>query len=312
MLNLYLVVLVAAQFDGGLRAGVIRRGQRTQTIAVYKIEGAIAGDAVRRFANFCDEVKHDRKVKAIVLRVNSPGGGVSASDQIHHLLEQLKETGKKVVVSMGGVAASGGYYISAGADEIIAEPTTITGSIGVVMAYPVIRGTLDKLGMDAVVIKSRHAGAWKDEGSWLQHPPPHQRKHLQEIRAKMQATFERVVLTGRGDRLNPRTVKHTIPPDETNAEPVQITETEPLNGKIYLPEEAKKLGLIDAIGYLTKAIDRAGHLAGLDRPHVIRYERRRSILAELMDSRKSSLLNLNVRTIDELQTPRVLLMWKAE
>jgi len=312
MLNLYLLVLVASQLDGGFREGVIRRGKREQTVAVYNIEGTIDADAVRRFSRLCDRVKRDPKVKALVLRVDSPGGGVSAADQIHHHIEQLRERGKRVVVSMGGVAASGGYYISAPADEIIAEPTTVTGSIGVIMIWPVITGTLEKIGMETVVIKSSNARIWKDEISSLRHPAPYQRKHLQEVLDQIQEKFELVVIRGRADRLKPKTVTRTIASEDGEAEDVEITETEPLNGKIYLPEEAKEFGLIDGIGYLDAALDRASALGGLDDPHIVRYERRRGLLAELLESRRSSLLDLDIKTIDEFQTPRILLMWKAE
>lgn len=312
MLNVLLAILAVGQLDGGFRHVTISEGKASQVVAVYKVQGAIDGDAVRKFAGFYNEVKDNRNVKAVVLRVNSPGGGVSASDQIHHLVTRLQAKGKKVVVSMGAVAASGGYYISASADEIFAEPTTITGSIGVVMAWPVIRGTLEKIGMETVVIKSSHARGWKDEGSFLQQPQAHHRKHLQGLLDNIQTRFEKVVLAGRGDRLKPRQASYTVSAGGDDPGTIEITETEPLNGKVYLSDEAKQLGLIDSVGYLSDAIDRAAALAGLDRPRVVRYDLRRSLLAELLEARSNPLLGVSIKGLDEFQTPRLLMMWKAE
>ena len=312
LMNFYLIAVLAASLDGKFSTTTIREGQEDQTVAVYAVEGIIDRAAAQHFARFYAEIKGD-DVKAVVLRVDSPGGGVTSSDQIHHLVGKLRKDGKKVVVSMGGVAASGGYYISAGADEIIAEPTTITGSIGAIMGWLVIRGTLEKIGMETVMIKSSNARGWKDEISSFKLPDPRQREHLQEILDKIQEKFEDVVRTGRGSRLKPREKTYALEVGEGDeARQETVTETEPLNGKIYLAEESKELGLIDGIGYLTDATDRAAALAGLTDAKVVRYEIRRGLLAELVGAKSSPGLELNVKSLDEFQTPRIMLMWKAE
>ena len=109
------------------------------------------------------------------------------------------------------VAASGGYYMSAPADEIYAEPTTITGSIGVIGGWVVLKGTLDKIGAEPIVVKSTHAQGWKDEMSMYAAPHAYQMKHIQEVLDKMQERFEEVVRTGRGNRLHPQAASYTIP-----------------------------------------------------------------------------------------------------
>ena len=128
-------------------------------IGVIKITGAIvdSGPIVRQL----EEFKEDRGIKAIILRIDSPGGGVGASQEIY--TEVLKtKTIKKVIVSMGGVAASGGYYIASAGDKIIANPGTITGSIGVLMEFIQVRELFQKIGVDLEVLKS---GEFKDTGS---------------------------------------------------------------------------------------------------------------------------------------------------
>ena len=311
LMNLYLLVLLAAQLDAGFATETILKGAADQTIAVYAVTGIIDEEAAQRFSRFYDEVRTDDEVKAIVLRVSSPGGGVTASDQIHHLVKQLDKQGKPVVVSMGGVAASGGYYISAPAREIIAEPTTVTGSIGVIIAWPVLRGTLDKLGIEMVVMKSTHAQGWKDEANWVQPPAPRHREHLQEILDEIQAKFEEVVIKGRGGRLKTRKGTYTVTAGKQDV-PREVEETEPFNGKVYLAAQAKQLGLIDAIGYVSQATDRAAVLAGLQNPRVVRYAPRQGLLAELIRGQNEPLLSLSAKNLDEFQTPRILLMWKAE
>jgi len=309
VMNVYLLILLAARLEDGFDKTTITPGEQGQTVAIYQVAGFIDSEAVQRFSRFHSEVKADENIKAVVLRVSSPGGGVAASDQIHHLVKDLADNGKTIVVSMGGMATSGGYYISAPAREIIAEPTTVTGSIGVLMVWPILSGTLDKLGIEMVVMKSTNAEGWKDETLGLAKPDSRQRRHLQELLDKLQSDFESVVRAGRGSRLKTRKVTIRIGDGETAK---TVTETEPFNGKIYLPDEAKRLGLIDHVGYLSKAVDRAAALAGLVKPNVIRYEHRRGLLAELMKSQHGSALSLSTKSIDEFQTPRILLMWKAQ
>jgi len=311
--NIYLGAIIAADLAGGMVKTTIREGRENQTIALYDINGMIGGRAVEQFDRFCKEITNDDNVKAVVLRVSSPGGGVSASDQMYEMVRRLKEdAGKTVVVSMGGVAASGGYYISAAADEIVAEPTTITGSIGVIAGWPIIKGTLDKIGMEIVVMKSGNARGWKDERSLLQRPDEHQRAHLQQMLDSMQARFEKVVRAGRGERLRTREVPRIVRIGKgEKVTDKQITETEPFNGKIYRADEALELGMIDRVGYLDAAIAAAGELAGLDKPNVVRYRLRKSLVKQLLEARTGA-LDIGVSAIEELQTPRMMMIWRVE
>ncbi|GAG23123.1 unnamed protein product, partial [marine sediment metagenome] len=255
------------------------------------------------------EVSRDQNVKAVVLRVNSPGGGVAHSDQIYSLVKKLREVGgKKVVASMGGIAASGGYYVCAPADAIVAEPTTITGSIGVIMGWMVVKGTLDRIGMETVMLKSSNARGWKDEISPFKQPDERQKRHLRKILDTMQARFEKVVKEGRGQRLKTNRVSYTVRTGQgEEAREVKITETEPLNGKVYMPDEALAFGLIDKIGYQEVAIDRAADLARLTNPNVVVYRRAKGLLVELLEAKSASTVRLDASLLDRLQTPRILM-----
>jgi len=313
LVHLFLIAGIAAGMRSGFNQTVVEKGRPDQVVAVYRIDGVIEGETAGRFRRFCREVEGDRNVKAVVLRVNSPGGGVSASDEVQDMVKGLRQAGKTVVVSMGGVAASGGYYVSAPADLIVAEPTTVTGSIGVMAAWPVISGTLEKIGVETVVMKSSRAAGWKDEGSPLAQPQEHHRRHMQEILDDIQAKFEQVVREGRGGRLVTRPASYTVTQGQGDqAREVKVTETEPLNGKVYLAKEAMELGLVDRIGYRHDAIDAARELAGLNEPEVKEYEVRLGFLNELIQGRTSGVLDLGVRSLEELGTPRLLMMWKAD
>ena len=322
MMNLWLGAIVAAQSQGDFIQTTVQTGEDDQAIAVYTIAGVIDDAAATRFREFCRLVLKDANVKAVVLRVNSPGGGVGASDEIHSLVKALKDGGKKVVVSMGAVAASGGYYVSAPADEIVAEPTTITGSIGVIASWVVLDQTLNKIGAEMMVVRSSHARGWKDGISSFHKPQPRHRKHLQQLLDAMQARFEAVVKDGRGDKL-PQAAREGRMKDVSEeltvnqaGEKVTVTKEPhaPFNGNIFLADKAKELGLIDKIGYRRAAIERAKTLANLSKPKVVRYETRRGFLQHMMgaSSRESRGLTIDRETLDDLQTPRIMMLWKPE
>ena len=316
-LNVTLISVIAnevvARYRRGMAIKVIHKGQSDQTVAVYHLQGVIQPEAVEAFQKFFDEVITDDNVKAVVVRVVSPGGSVTSSDQIRRMVRELKEADKKVVVSMGGVAASGGYYISAPADEILAEPTTLTGSIGVLMTYFVLEGTLEEIGIEPVVIKSTHADLWKDAASPLRKITPRERKYLLAILDTYQKQFEQVVRDGRGKRLKTITTMHSKTVGEgDDARVVKVTETAPFNGKVYLAADALALGLIDGIGYRADAIARAAELAGLKKPRVLQFLARRSPLELLVEGKSSSVLHLGPELLDRLQTPRFEMIWKAD
>ena len=228
------------------------------------------------------------------------------------MVKKLKDFGKTVVVSMGSVAASGGYYISAPADEIFAEKTTITGSIGVITGWYVFKGTMDKIGAEQFTIKSTNAQMWKDEMSPTARPHQYQLEHIQSVLDAMQTRFESVVKQGRGTRLTTRTETVTIAgKDGTPA--VTRKNIEPFNGKIYLADDALKLGLIDQIGYEEAAIDQGGRRwPGSTDSRVVRYTRRRSFMESLLDGKANGSIQIDRKLIDQLQTPKFMMLWKAE
>ena len=314
LMNLVLLAAVGTQFGNleaaGLATYEMRSGTGSQTIAVYNVSGVIDGAAVGQFRRFFNSVVDNDKVKAVVLRVDSPGGGVTASDQICNMVKELKLSGKTVVVSMGSLAASGGYYVSAPADEIFAEETTITGSIGVIAGWVVLKGTLDKIGAEPVTVKSSHAQTWKDEMSITSPPQDYQLKHIQDVLDQMQTRFEEVVQAGRGKRLQTRPEEVEVAGKDGKT--YTHTNTEPFNGKIYLASSVKDLGLIDQIGYQDAAIDRAAALAGLPNPKVVRYARRKTFMETLMDGKSDASFKIDASLIDRLQTPSFMMLWKAE
>ncbi len=313
VLNLYLLMFIGLQLQSDFQLVTLQEGKSDQVIAVYSLRGIIDDNMADHFARFVREVRSDDNIRGIVLRVDSPGGRISPSDRIAHQLRGLKELGKKVVVSMGGLGTSGGYYISAPAHEIIAEPATITGSIGVIGCWPVVKGTLEKLGVEMIVKKSTHARGWKDEGTFLRKPDAREHAHLQHILDSFQDRFEQVVREGRGKRLKLRTVSYRMSVEEEGTEKqIQIQETEPFNGKIYLGNEALELGLVDAIGYQPKAIQRAKELTGVTKPKVVGFRLRRKFFQELMQLKGSGALKLDIRTLDELRRPRIEMIWRGD
>jgi protease-4 len=309
VLNFYLLMLVAitADADDPMATAVMREGDEKQVVAVYTVAGMIDARTAGLFDAFCSKVMGDRNVKAVVIRVNSSGGTVAASDQIHNMVGRLKEAGKKVVVSMGDMATSGGYYISAAADRIFVEPTTITGSIGAIAQWPVVKGTFEKIGLEMIVVKSRHADEWKDDISPFRKPNQQQLDRIRQLLDKIQARFEQVVKEGRSGKLTPA-LHEAGAAQATQPAP----EYEAFNGKVYLADEARELGLADADGYIENAIDAAGALAGLTRPKVVKYSRRKGFVEKLLSAEAAGGVKLDANFLDQVQTPRILLMWKAD
>jgi protease-4 len=214
-------------------------------VALVRVEGPILDvrelvDAVRGYAK-------DTRVRALVLRVDSPGGGVVASQELHDALVAFQESGKKLVTSMGTVAASGGYYVAAPSDLIVANPGTLTGSIGVIMSLANVERLMDKVGVSAVTIK---AGRHKDIGSPFRELTDEERALLQGVMDDIHDQFIEAVAEGR---------------DRPEAEIREIAD-----GRVFTGQQAMKVGLVDEMGDLERAIDRAGELAGIQgRPRVI-------------------------------------------
>lgn len=194
----------------------------------------------------------DKDIKAVVLKVDSPGGTVAASDVIYHEIMAYKaETGVKVVAALMGVAASGGYYVALPADRICALPTTVTGSVGVIFLQPRVAGLLEKIGVGVDVSKS---GAQKDMGSPFR-PATEEEKRLVDAMVKAQAArFTGLVQEHR--KLAPEAL-------------AQVS-----TARVFTAQEAKDLGLVDSIGYMEDAVAQAAQLAGLPKDaRVVSYRR---------------------------------------
>lgn len=208
-----------------------------QKIAIVTVEGAIF-----KSEDVIDEIKEyrdDDSIKAIILRVNSPGGAVVPSQEIYDEVVKTVKV-KKVVVSMGSLAASGGYYISAPATLIIANPGTITGSIGVIMEVPNVKVLMEKIGIKSEVIKS---GKYKDLASIFRGIGDEERAILQDTITDVHDQFIQAVAKGR-----------KMPYEKVK---------ELADGRIFTGRQALKLGLVDSIGNLEFAITETGKLAGI-------------------------------------------------
>lgn len=207
-------------------------------VGVVEITGVISDSQ-----QVLDDLKYFRdadEVKAIVVRINSPGGGVGPSQEIYRSLMRTREL-KPVITSMGGVAASGGYYAAAATDGIVANSGTITGSIGVIMGYTNFRQILDKIGLEPVVFKS---GDMKDAGSPTREMTEQERAYLQKLVTSLHTQFVR---------------------DVAQARDLEVSEVAKLaDGRIYTGEEALALGLVDRLGNLEDALEWAAELEGLE------------------------------------------------
>jgi protease-4 len=264
--NPVLIVLVTAAALGALFFGIVfmvsllsgHKGTSARLqvvgadkIALVRIEGLLVSSehVVEELNDYAD----DSSIKAIVLRIDSPGGGVVVSQEIYNAVKNARKEGKKVVASMGTVAASGGYYVAAAADRIVANPGTLTGSIGVKMEFANIEKLLEKLGVRGVVVK---AGEYKDVGSPFRDMSEPEKKILQDVIDDVHSQFIKAVAEGRKmQEADVRTVA---------------------DGRIFTGRQALDLKLVDQLGDLADSIKVAGELVGIKgKPRVI--EKRKTI-----------------------------------
>jgi len=226
-------------------------------IAVISIQGVLTSSAetIREFKKY----EEDEGVKALVLRIDSPGGTVVAAQEIYEEIQKLREN-KVVLASMGNVAASGGYYVASATEEIVANPGTLTGSIGVISEYPNIEQLMKKVGLRSEVMKS---GRFKDLGNPTREMTEEERQLLQNLIDNIHMQFIRDVALGRG-----RTVE----------------EIKPLaDGRVFTGEQAKENGLVDRLGNFQDALDRAAELAGIEgKPVIIYPEKKRKKIWEYL------------------------------
>lgn len=228
-------------------------------VALVRIEGPII-DSKETLDEMKDYVK-DSSIKAIVLRIDSPGGAVAPSQEIYEEVRKAIAK-KKIVVSMGSVAASGGYYIASPATKIIANPGTLTGSIGVIMEIPNVEGLLNKIGVKTEVIKS---GQHKDIASVFRGIKKEEKEILQNVLDNVHEQFIAAVAEGR--RMVRGDVKKLA------------------DGRIFTGEQALKVGLVDALGNLDDAVKAAADLAGIKGEPVVVTKKEKFSLIDLLRGR---------------------------
>jgi len=230
-------------------------------VAVIRVEGVIL-DAQQTIGDL-KKFGESPSVKAIVLRIDSPGGGVVPSQEIHDAVRRIRaKNNKTVVASMGTVAASGGYYIAVATDRIMANPGTLTGSIGVIMELANVEGLLKKIGVESIVVKS---GQHKDIGSPFRQMSEEDRRILQTVMDDVHAQFIEAVAEGRS---------------------LKVADVQSLaDGRIFTGRQAKSRNLVDELGDLEDAIKLAAELAGIEGEPKVVEPRKRFSIRDLLESR---------------------------
>jgi protease-4 len=303
-LNIYFF-LTAGLFSGGssLRESTVLEGDPAQKVAIIPVSGLIDEDAAQRLDRFLRTAENDSNVKGIVLKIDSPGGTVAAADEMYHRIMEFRAARKDVpvVVSQGGLAASGGYYVSCAGDYIFAQPSTITGSIGVIMPNYNISKLMQKWGIDDTSLIATGA-TFKDAGSMTKPPDPQQVAYLQGLIDQNFQQFKGIVSSARGF---------------TTQQIDRIAD-----GKVYTAEEARQLKLIDQIGYERDACDYVASRLGLKNMTIVRYQNPASLLDIL--NAKSSVpspgartnvtingIQVDARSLLEMMSPRPMYLWRG-
>ncbi len=220
-------------------------------IAVVELRGMItsAEDIVRQFKKY----RENQSIKAVLLRIDSPGGSAVASQEMYEEVKKTRDSGKPVVVSMGSLAASGGYYVACGSSRLVANPGTLTGSIGVISEFLQLHEVLDKIGIDVKTIKS---GKMKDAGSQTRKMTVEDQKYFQSLLDDVHDQFIEVVETER--KLN-------------HEDALALAD-----GRVFTGKQALQYGLVDTLGTFEDAIIIAAELAGIDgEPAIVRERERR-------------------------------------
>jgi protease-4 len=242
-------------------------------VALVKIEGMLltAEQVVEELADYAE----DSSIRAIIIRIDSPGGGVVPSQEIYNAVMNARKEGKKVVISMGSVAASGGYYVAAAADKIVANPGTLTGSIGVKMEFANLEKLLEKVGVKGLVIK---AGEYKDIGSPFRDMTEQERRLLQAVIDDVHNQFIDAVAKGR------------------SLETEQVRSM--ADGRIFTGRQALDLKLVDQLGDLEDSIRLAADMAGIKgKPRVVRKEKKLPFFDYLREETASWISDILTRSV---------------
>jgi len=230
-------------------------------IAVLKLSGVIINPYP--LVNRIEKLKNSKSVVALVLVVDSPGGSVGASQEIYRAIERFKDSGKPVVISMGNVAASGGYYVASAGSYIYANPGTITGSIGVIITHVAYKELLQKLGIKTTTVKT---GKFKDTLSPFREMTEEEKAYLQETINDALEQFIQAILKYRRDKISEERLREIA------------------DGRIFTGRKAKELGLVDELGSLQDAIQKARELSGYPDAKPLFIQEEKPLLRRLMGS----------------------------
>ncbi len=292
MLVVLMLIVAGGHTGETFSEAILRKGPGNSKIVVVNLEGMIDGGQAEIVRQQLVAARDDETVRALIVRVNSPGGTISGSDRIYQeILKFRKETGKPVVAFMQGVAASGGYYASVACNRIVAEPTTITGSIGVIMSYFVFEELLEnKLGIHPVFLT---AGDKKDWPSSFRVPKEEELDYIEDrLLVPAYERFVEVVRAGRAGTLSIERVRTLA------------------DGSIYGAPKALEEKLIDKVGYLDDAIAEVKALAKIQEAQVVEYRRMFSFM-NILNAKTQSPFRLERKMLYELSEPQVLYMWSA-
>ncbi len=265
---LFIAVILIVAFV--MVSAILARIPVGDRIAVLNIKGVIVNPipVVKKI----ERLRKDKTVKALVIRVDSPGGSVGASQEIYRAIERFRADGKPVVVSMGNVAASGGYYVSAPANFIYANPGTITGSIGVIIQHMAYRELMEKIGIRATSIKT---GKFKDTLSPFRELTPEEKKYLEETIKEAYEQFLQAILKYRSDKISEEKLREVA------------------DGRVFTGRKAKELGLVDGIGGLEDAVEKARELARSPKAREFFVPEEKSLLQRILGGEIEELKILN-------------------
>ena len=301
LLNLYMLLAggILARGDSS-STEVLRAGEDSQLIAVVPLSGIIMDSEFERFNRLLNAAEKDG-IKALIVEIDSPGGAVTASDMIYNRIVQFRKNhpGVPVTATMGSMATSGGYYAACGADYIIAQRTTMTGNIGVLLPRYNISDLAKRIGVQETTIESTGA-PFKNAGSMFEPETPEDTAYFRGIIDDAFAQFKSVVRDGRAGKLKK-------PLDEI------------ANGKVYMAQQAMDLGLIDQIGYLNDAIDQIAGSASLSKPMAVRYSETTSLTQMFLGAQSQSTapgrgvsVQISPEVMDRFSSPRMMYLWRGQ
>jgi len=272
LFGLFILTMLSWLFSDETDETVSTGGEK---IAVIELREPILSseDVVRQFKKY----RENKSIRAIVFRVETPGGGVAASQEIYEEVKKTRDAGRPVVVSMGSIAASGGYYVSCGANRIVANPGTLTGSIGVTFRFMHFKQLMDKLGIDQSTFKT---GKFKDSGSPFRRTTEEEKKYFHSLIQDVYDQFVDVVAEERGlDR----------------AEVLKYAD-----GRVFTGRQAYEYGFVDTLGTMEDAINIAAELCSIHgKPSVVKEAKRKSLFEKLIGDAATEMTKIRQEFIDQ-------------